>query len=314
MISPADMLLFAAVVREGSFTRAARQLGITKQTASERIAKLEAGLGVRLLERTTRRLRATDAGAGYSERCALIAAQIDEANSEVQQRQAEPVGRLRVSAPVLYGRRFLAPVIADFLGRYPRARVEVVLSDRRVDLIEEGLDLAIRIGALDDSTLAARKLGDAHVYYVASPRFLAAHGAPTAADLRGARCIGMRAFETWEVDGAPAKIEPVLVVNDLEVACEAAIAGAGIARLPSLVCREAVTDGRLRVLFGPASPMRRSVYAVYPSRRYLPAKVRLFVEALAALVAPMLPLDVRPDLPPPRRPRSRAAARSGVTS
>ena len=202
MISPADMLLFAAVVREGSFTRAARQLGITKQTASERIAKLEAGLGVRLLERTTRRLRATDAGTGYYERCALIAAQIDEANSEVQQRQAEPVGRLRVSAPVLYGRRFLAPLIADFLARYPRTRVEVVLSDRRVDLIEEGLDLAIRIGALDDSTLAARKLGEAHVYYVASPRFLAAHGAPTAAGLRGVRCIGMRAIETWKVDGA----------------------------------------------------------------------------------------------------------------
>ena len=113
MISPADMLLFAAIVREGSFTRAARQLGITKQTASERIGKLEERLGVRLLERTTRRLRVTDAGATYYERCAAIAAQIDEANSEVQQRQVEPVGLLRVSAPFLYGRRFLTPVVTN---------------------------------------------------------------------------------------------------------------------------------------------------------------------------------------------------------
>ncbi len=111
MLSPADMVLFAAVVREGSFTQAARQLGITKQTTSERIRKLEKQLGVRLLERTTRRLRVTGSGADYYDRCSAIAAQIDEANSEVQQRQAEPVGLLRVSSPMLYGRRYLAPVV-----------------------------------------------------------------------------------------------------------------------------------------------------------------------------------------------------------
>jgi DNA-binding transcriptional LysR family regulator len=293
MSTPADMLLFAAVVREGSFTRAARQLGITKQTASERIGKLEERLGVRLLERTTRRLRVTDSGGTYYERCAAIAAQIDEANSEVQQRQAEPVGLLRVSSPVLYGRRFLAPVIADFLARYPKVRVEVVLADRRVNLIEEGFDLAIRIGTLDDSSLAARKLGETHVYYVASPGFLSQYGMPSAKTLRGMRCIGLRSFETWEVLDVQNKIEPVLVVNDMEVACEAAIAGVGIARLPAIVCRDAVGDGRLRVLFGPEPAVRPAVYAVYPSRRYLPAKVRVFLDGLAALVEPMLPLDVR---------------------
>jgi DNA-binding transcriptional LysR family regulator len=302
MISPADMLLFAAVVREGSFTRAAQQLGITKQTASERIGKLEEQLGVRLLERTTRRLRVTDAGATYYERCAAIAAQIEEANSEMQQRQAEPVGLLRVSAPVLYGRRFLAPVVAEFLGRFPKARVEVVLANRRVNLIEEGFDLAIRTGSLDDSSLAARKLGEGHMYHVASPAFLAKHGAPDARELRTARCIGIRPFETWEVSGISTKIEPVLVVNDLEVACAAAIAGAGIARLPSLVCREAVEHGRLRILFGPESVMRQAVHAVYPSRQHLPAKVRTFLDMLAALIEPMLPLDVPADPSPPRRP------------
>jgi DNA-binding transcriptional LysR family regulator len=300
MISPADMLLFAAVVREGSFTRAAKQLGITKQTTSERIGKLEERLGVRLIERTTRRLRVTDAGATYYERCTSIAAQIEEANSQVQQRQAEPVGLLRVSAPVLYGRRFLAPVVADYLGRYPRARVDVVLADRRVHLIEEGFDLAIRIGDLDDSSLAARKLGEAHVYYVASPGFLAKHEVARAADLRSARCVGTRSSEIWELAGVRTKIEPVLVVNDLEVACEAAMAGVGIAQLPAIVCHAAVADGRLRALFGPDPAMRRVVHAVYPSRQYLPAKVRLFLDTLTALVAAMLPLDVRVEKAPRR--------------
>ncbi|PTL79450.1 LysR family transcriptional regulator [Vitiosangium sp. GDMCC 1.1324] len=293
MILPGDMLLYATVVREGSFTRAAQQLGLTKQTVSERLAKLEEQLGVRLLERTTRRIRVTDVGATYYERCSAIAAQIDEANNEVQQRQAEPAGLLRVSAPVLYGRRFLAPVIADFLNRYQKVRVEVVLADRRVNLIEEGFDLAIRVGDLDDSSLVARKLGEAHVYYVASPKFLAAHGTPSAKTFRTARCIGTRPFETWAVSGVQSKIEPVLVFNDLEAACDAAIAGVGIARLPAIVCRDAVREGRLQVLFGPEPAMLRTVYAVYPSRQHLPAKVRLFVDALAALVEPMLPLEQR---------------------
>lgn len=291
MISPADMLLFATVVREGSFTRAAQRLGITKQTVSERIAKLEAAAKVRLLERTTRRLRPTDAGSAYADRCALIAAQIAEANAELSRKHSEPVGTLRLSAPVLYGRRFLSPVVSDYLCRFPKVRVEVVLADRRVDLLAEGFDLAIRVGHLADSSLTATKLGDGYVYYVASPRFVAAHGAPKPAALRATRCVGVRPFETWEVAGTKQKIEPVLVVNDLEVACDAAIAGVGVARLPSLVCRDAVRDGRLTVLFGADPGLLRPVYAVYPSRAYLPVKVRAFVDALERLVDPMLPID-----------------------
>lgn len=298
-IPPADMLLFATVVREGGFTRAAKPLGITKQTVSERIAKLEERLGVRLLERTTRRLRVTDIGATYYERCAAIAAQIEAANDEILERRSEPIGRLRVSSPVLYGRRFLAPVVASYMRRHPKTSVEIVLADRRVDLVAEGLDLAIRIGSLDDSSLTARKLGEGYVYHVASPEYLATHGPLTPHDLRTARCIGTRPHETWDVAGTRRKIEPVLVVNDLEVACDAAIASIGIARLPGLVCRDPVLDGRLRVLF-PAS-VDPSVWVVYPSRRHLPASVRTFIDLLAALVDPMRPIE----LPKPQRPRSR---------
>ncbi len=291
-ISPADMVLYAAVVREGSFTRAAQLLGVTKQTVSERIAKLEARLGVRLLERTTRRLRVTDAGAVYAERCTAIAAQIDEANGEVLARQTEPGGRLRVTAPTLYGRRFLAPVIVETMVRHPELRLDVVLADRRVDLVEEGFDLAIRIGTLDDSSLAARKLGEGHVYLVASPKLLAGRRRISPRRLRELPTIGTRAHETWSVAGTKWKLEPSLVVNDLEVACDAAIAGVGVALLPSLVCKPAVLAGQLEVLFGPDSALRRPVYAVFPSRRYVPPKVRVFLDVLAELIEPMAPIAV----------------------
>lgn len=312
MIAPADMLLFATVVREGSFTRAAQRLGITKQTVSERIAKLEASARVRLLERTTRSLRLTDAGEAYAQRCALIAAQIEEANAELSRRHAEPVGTLRVSAPALYGRRFLAPVVADYLCRFPSVRVDVLLADRRVNLIEEGFDLAIRVGALEDSSLAKRKLGEGYIHYVASPEFVRRHGALRPSALAATRTIGVRRSETWAIGGATSKIEPVLVVNDLEIACDAAIAGVGVARLPSLVCRDAVHDGRLEVLFESTVPEARPVYAVYPSRAYLPAKVRVFVDSLAAMVEPMRPIDVG-RTPPTRERRTRSSRRAIVT-
>lgn len=302
-IPAGDMLLFAAVVREGGFTAAARKLGVTKQTVSERVAKLEARLGVRLLERTTRRLRLTHAGSVYYERCSAIAAQIDEANSEVLEHQAEPMGLLRVSAPTLYGRRFLAPVIAATMTRHPRLRLQVVLADRRVDLIGEGFDLAIRIGPLDDSSFGAKKLGDGFVYLVGSPDLLARYPAPTPETLGELPTIGMREVETWKVRGVRRKIEPRLVVTDLEVACEAAIAGVGIALLPSIVCRDAVLDGRLQVLLGDEPVSSLPVYALFPSRRYFPPKVSVFLDALQDLVEPMVPITFEP----PRRSRAKRA-------
>ncbi|MCE9669896.1 LysR family transcriptional regulator [Myxococcus stipitatus] len=295
MISPADMLLFAEVVREESFTRAAHKLGITKQTVSERIGKLEEKLGVRLLERTTRRLRVTGTGATYYEHCSAIAARVEEANNEVQQRQAEPTGLLRVSSPMLYGRKFLAPVVSAYLARHSQVRVELVLADRRAHLIEDGMDVAIHIGPLDDSALVSRKLGEGPYHFVASPRFLARHGTPSPRELRSARCIGFTPFDTWEAEGVKTRIDPVLTVNDLELACEAAIAGVGIARVPDILSQEAIRDGRLKVLFGPGPAMTRAIHVVYPSRRNLPPKVRFFVDALSTLTTPS----------PPRRRASR---------
>lgn len=290
------MLLYTHVVREGSLTAAARKLGITKQTVSERIANLERALGVRLLERTTRTLHTTDAGALYFERCVRIAEQLEEANREVQRLQVEPTGTLRVTATPLYGPRVLAPIVTSFAARYPRLRIELFLSDRAVNLVEEGFDVAVRIGELKDSTLMARRIGDGPLYYVASPRYLARHGVPrTAADLERARCISFGTRETWTVLGERVAITPLLTVNDLETAWHCVAGGLGIARLPLLSIGDASRRDQVRVVFGgPAAS--RPVHAVYPSR-HVPAKVRLFVDAIEARLAALQLRSPRPARP-----------------
>lgn len=285
MIAPSDMVLFAHVVRAQSFTGAARTLNVTKQSVSERVARLEAALGVRLLERTTRTLRLTQAGTAYFERCDAIAAQIDEANAEVQQRQTEPSGLIRVVSPTFYGRWYLISVVERFLREHPAVRVELVLSDRRVNLVEEGFDVAIRIGALDDSTLIARRLGEAPMTIVASRRHLAQHGRPTPETLAGARCIGLSPFEVWEVGGVKARLEPVLMVNDHELACSAAVAGLGLARVPEVLARPALARGTLVKVFTQPLPPPRPIFAVYPSRAHLPPRVQRFLDALSSVDA-----------------------------
>jgi len=277
------MMLFTAVVREGSFTRAAKKLGVTKQSASDRVAKLEARLGVRLLERTTRVVRPTDVGAAYYERCGAIAAQIEEANREVFDRQSEPGGLLRISAPYLFARRFLSPVLTAYMKRYPNVRVDVALDDRRVLLVDQGFDVALRVGTLEDSSLSVRHLGDFRLSFVASASVLST--LPSArpvqpSSLRDIPCIGLRSRETWSIGEARVKIEPRLVVNDLEIACDAAIAGLGIAMLPSFLAREPLESGALTELWpGEGGGVR--AHAVFPSRRYLSAKVRCLLDMIA---------------------------------
>lgn len=289
-VRPDDMLVFAAVVRTGAFTRAATELGLTKQGVSERIVRLERALAVRPLERTTRRLRPTEAGSAYYERCQAIATAVAEANDLARQRQAEPAGRLRVASPTLYGRQFLAPVVADYLQRYPRMQVVVTLTNRPVDLIADGVDVAIQIGRLRDSSYTARRLGDGYLYFVASPGYLHAHGTPTRADLPNARCLGFEPVEQWRIDDELVEVTPVAAMNDLESLRDLAVAGVGIARLPGLVCQDAIRDGRLVRLFPEARVPVRPVSALYPSRAFLPVKVERFLDALATLVTPMTPL------------------------
>lgn len=274
-----DLLAFVAVVRAGGFTKGASSLGISKQLVSNRIASLERRLGVRLLERTTRSVRTTDTGAAFYERAQRIAGEIDEAEREARDLQSHPTGVLRVSAPHLFGRRFLAPVVATYLRAFPDVRVELVLADRRSNLVEEGFDLAIRVGPLDDSSLTARRLGSVRVSIVASRAFVRAHPMASAGDLDHGATIGFRPVEEWIIAGKKHRVRPRLVVNDLEIACDSALAGLGVASLPELVTGPLLKRGELRRVF-PADDVLAPVHAVYPSRELLSSKVRSFVDAL----------------------------------
>lgn len=279
----ATLRAFAAVAREGSFTAAARALGVSKQTVSDRVAALEKEIGVRLLSRTTRRVTPTAAGASYVARVAPLLMGLDEAGRALQAAQREPTGVLRVSAPVLYGRRFLPAVLADFMARHPAVRCELTLSDRYVNLLDEGFDVVIRVGSVGDTTLTARRLGTSRIRYVAKPSFVEAHGSPThAKDLADARCIVVRAGESWVVNGVSVRVPPTLVVNDLEVARDAAVRGVGIARLPGFLCDDLIRGGALRALFDDGGADERSVWALYADGTHAPAKVRRFLEVLLA--------------------------------
>jgi DNA-binding transcriptional LysR family regulator len=281
-ISPADMLLYVDVVREGSFTAAARHVGISKQAVSERIYKLEAALGVRLLQRTTRNLRMTDAGMRYHAECAQIAHQIEQANLAVQAEQATPTGLLRMSAPMLYGRNRLIPAIQTYLARYPNVQVSLLLSDQIVNLVDEGIDVALRVSHLNDSSLSVRRLGEVSAYFVASPALLTRYPGMTDGEIiRRAPAISFRESEIWDLPtGAKIKPNTVLTVNDLEALAAAVVQGLGIARLPGILCNPLIANGKLRKLLPEHAATNLAVYAVYVSKKHLASKIRAFIDVL----------------------------------
>ena len=281
-----DLRTFAAVVREGSFTAAARALGHSKQRVSLRVAALEAELGVRLLERTTRRLRPTDAGARYAERCQAIVAAIADADADARAAQTTVTGHLRVSAPKLFGRRVLADPIAAYVAEHPSVRVSVELTDRRVDLIAEGFDAAVRVGPLEDASLTARRLGEAGVAYVAAPSWLACHGPVDGARLGDVDTIALRDDEAWATPAGDVRVRARLVVNDLDAVLAAAVAGVGVARLPRLACRDLLDAGRLVTVL--PDPPPAPVHLLLPSRAHRPPRVRRFVEVVVAASAALV--------------------------
>jgi DNA-binding transcriptional LysR family regulator len=281
-ISPADMLLYVDVVREGSFTATARHLGISKQAVSERIYKLEAALGVRLLQRTTRSLHMTDAGMRYHAECAQIAQQIEQANLAVQAEQATPTGLLRVSAPMLYGRNRLIPAIQTFTTRYPNVQVSLRLSDQMVNLVDEGIDVALRVSHLNDSSLSVRRLGEVSAYFVASPALLKRYPGMTDGEIiRRAHAVCFRESEIWDLPtGAKIKPNAVLTVNDLEALSTAAVQGLGVTRMPGILCNPLIAKKKLRKLLPEHAATNMTAYAVYVSKKHLAPKIRAFIDVL----------------------------------
>jgi DNA-binding transcriptional LysR family regulator len=281
-VSPADMLLFVDVVREASFTAAARRQGISKQAVSERIGRLESALGVRLLQRTTRRLHTTDAGERYFGECAAIAQRIEQANLAMQTEQAEPMGLLRVSAPVVYGRAKLMNAIRTYTRRFPKVQVDLRLADRLVNLVEEGVDVALRVSDLNDGSLSVRRLGEVSAHFVASPALLAAHAQHNDAHIISTvPAITFREGEIWDLPtGAKVKPNAVLNVNDLASVAAAAALGIGVARLPGIICKPMVARGELQLLLQGKAASSFSVYAAYVSKKQLAPKIRAFIDVL----------------------------------
>jgi len=298
------MAVFARVIDAGSFTAAAGQLGMSKSAVSKAIAALEDRLGARLLNRTTRRLALTEVGRAFYERCARIVAEAEEAELAVTHLQLTPRGTLRVNAPMSFGALHLGPALAGFLARYPDLKVDIELSDRFVDLLEEGYDLAVRIAAaLPDSSLIARRITVDDAVICASPAYWQRHGRPRVpADLASHACVtyaynpNPREWPFVAADGRPirVRVDGPLHTNNGEATLHVALAGLAVVRLPRFICGPELAAGRLEAVLADAMPPPNGIYAVYPHNRHLSAKVRAFVDFLIERFGPGCDWEHRP--------------------
>jgi DNA-binding transcriptional LysR family regulator len=281
---------FARVVETGSFTAVAQEQGSTQPTVSRQVSALEAHLGVRLLQRTTRALALTDEGRAYYAHAQAMIEAADAAAQSVRA-EGEVAGLLRVAAPLAFARLHLMPRLGRFLAAHPRLSTDWVLGDRPVDLVEEGVDLAIRIGNVTDQTLIARRIGEMRRIAVASPAYFAAHGRPQhPADLARFDCIvytGLATGDEWHFtgpDGAPIRVRVSgrVRVSASEGMRAAVLEGLGLAICPTWLFTDEVETGRLSRVLTDYEPAPMPIQAVYPSRRLIPPRVRAFTDFLAA--------------------------------
>jgi DNA-binding transcriptional LysR family regulator len=283
------MNLFVRIVESGSFSAVARELGMIQPTVSKQMTVLEEQLGVRLLNRTTRRLSLTEAGREYYERCQRILDEVQELEMEVSGLQNRPTGTLRVNTPVAFGHVHMLPLLLAFQRKYPGLAIELSLDDRYVDLVQEGIDVAIRFGELGDSQLVARQVGSSARVCVASPSYLAARGIPKIpADLKDHNCITYTYLfsNDWPFEGRDGpqsiKVSGDFRANSGMTIRSAALEGAGVASIPAFLVREDIETGRLVQILTQFAPAPIRISAVYPSARLLSRKVKLFVEFMQA--------------------------------
>ena len=282
-----DMRIFVATVDAHNFTAAAKRLALSKQFVSRRVMALEEALGVQLLIRNTRKLAVTELGQEFYERARRILGEVEDAEQAMSLRRAGPRGLLRVSAPMSFWMMHLSPLVASFLREHADVRFDMELSDRTVDVVGEGFDMAIRIGALPDSTLIAQKLVDVRMVVCCSPGYVRRRGAPVVpADLARHSCLlyGHGGVVSWDfvVDGVSKGVEVSgpLRANNGELVRDAAVAGLGIVRLPDFIVAEAVGSGLLVTVLEEFLPSATTVYAVYPQHRQSSVSIRVFVEFL----------------------------------
>jgi DNA-binding transcriptional LysR family regulator len=297
------IVIFAAVADTGSFTAAANALAMPKSTVSRKVVELEKRVGARLIQRTTRRLSLTDVGRVYYEHCARISQEAEEADLAVQRMQATPRGLLRVTMPPSF--RTPSPIATEFLKRYPDVRIECVCTDRNVDLVAEGFDVALRAGPLTDSSLIARKVGAVKHVLVAAPTYLRRRGNPrTPLDLQEHDTIAYSNRSVWTLhkngESAELQVRPRLSVNDVDWTLTAARRGIGIALIPEYTSREDLQAGRIRPVLAEWSS-EETLHALYPTARHLSRKVVAFIEILSAGLRTTHPNSNRVQKPCPRR-------------
>jgi DNA-binding transcriptional LysR family regulator len=288
------MNAFARVVSAGSYAEAARRMGLTRSAVSKAVSELEQLLGVRLLDRTTRRVTATEAGRAYYERVVGILAEVETTESAVSRLHDEPKGLLKINAPMSFGTLYLGPAIAEFMVAYADLRIELILNDRFIDPIEEGVDVTVRIGALADSSLIARKLAPARRVLVASPEYLRTHGMPkTTDDLVHHRALSFghsQAAQRFELthhgEILSVPVASRLCTNNGDVLRSAALHGNGIALLPTFLIGPDIAAKKLVVVLPDYEPTGLDIYAIYAPNRYLAAKTRVFIDFLAGRFGP----------------------------
>lgn len=292
------MEVFVRVVDAGGFSRAASQLRMPKATVTTLVQRLEARLSVRLLNRTTRRISVTPDGAAYYERCVRILAEVAETEHALARTQSAPSGRLRVDVGVVLGRRVIVPALPEFFARYPEIHLDLCCSDRPVDLMEQGVDCAIRDGNLYDTGLVVQQIGTLEFVLCAAPAYLERHGHPRhPQDLLGHQCVNYFLPQTGKVfdwvftkgqETLKLALKGQLAVNDAEAYLAAGSAGLGIIGIPPFLLGSARDAPEVVPVLTDWRAVPLPVYVVYPSNRHLSAKVRVFVEWVSALIASRL--------------------------
>ncbi len=285
-----EMEMFVRVVEAGGFTEAARRAGVSKSAVSKQISSLETRLGARLLNRTTRRVTPTEIGFAYYDRATRVLAEASEADAIAASLQGAPRGELRISAPHTFGVKKLGPTVARFLARHSEVRIHLSLEDRFVELVAEGYDLAIRIGNLEDSSLKARKIGEAQTRLIASPDYLNRRGRPeTVEELLDHDLLHysyLASGRSWKLmqGGTERQVRAggPLTVNSGEALLCAAEEGLGVALTPEFIFDESLAAGRVEIVMPDVAPEPIGIYAVTPPGRYTQPKVRAFVDFLAA--------------------------------
>jgi DNA-binding transcriptional LysR family regulator len=304
--SIADLEIFARVVTAGSMSAAGRELDLSPAVVSKRISHLETRLGTRLFHRTTRQLQLTETGRGFYERVVQILATVQEAEAFVSSGHARAGGSLRITAPTAFGRLHIAPYLGKFMKEYPDLSIEIIATDHIMDIVREGIDLAIRIAELDDSSLVAKKLAPCRRLFCASPEYLKEHGTPKSlADLSSHKIL-VENNATWRVQGPEGvlslKLAGEIKTNSSEIVHQAIVSGCGVGFRSTWQIREELLTKKLV----PILPQYHeapgiAIYAVYPDKQYVPMRLRVFVEFLASTYGPSPYWDEGLDLKAPTK-------------